>query len=402
LEDFRYVYDKMICDADFKDQVEDGEGGLADPEMADAAKSGGLGAFVASANFNIVVALMILLCTLDIIAQEIWRNDAEKCKDHYNSIIWLLTNITFTGFFLGEMIIKMVALKCGYSGSNWNRFDFFLVIISIPGLIIALLNYGKDDEGDSGNLKILSVARVLRSMRFLRIFRLMHAKMSADKFVSMELARHMKKVTTLDCFVRAHVMAQCDLVKYCGGNGQLDEANETEIARCIMQSQCAAYTALCERANTQAQLGPEMYKELQNLHQRKHISEGLSKWIMKAHSDGALSATEAHAIVHPLNHLIAHTVQTLSDRAEGVIDVGGDKHGHGHGGGHGEGGGHGHGHGEAAEAKVVQVGGAPSSEPAPAPPDTGVQPTTVGAAEAAPGAVEEAPAAVVEAPTASP
>merc|ERR1719375_2924275 len=124
-------------------------------------------------------------------------------------------------------------MKCKYFGSGWNKFDCFLVIVGLFGFVMSCVTRGKEAEL-AGKTRIIRVARVLRTLRFLRIFRLFHARMTADKFVSLELARHMKKATTLDCFVRAHVLAQIDLVKYFGGNGKLDEANESEIARTIL------------------------------------------------------------------------------------------------------------------------------------------------------------------------
>jgi len=116
-------------------------------------------------------------------------------------------------------------------------------------------------------------------------------------------------------------MAQIDLVKYFGGNGKLDEANESEIARCILQSQVATYRALCQIATTQEEMGVEVYAELENLYSRKFITENLSKWVLDAHKDGALSATEAHAILHPLNHMVAECVAQLGDRAEGFTNT---------------------------------------------------------------------------------
>jgi len=116
-------------------------------------------------------------------------------------------------------------------------------------------------------------------------------------------------------------MAQIDLVKYFGGNGKLDEANESEIARCILQSQVATYRALCMIAATQEEMGQGIYTELENLYRRKHITEGLSQWVLQAHKDGALSATEAHAILHPLNHMVAECVAALGERAEGLVDT---------------------------------------------------------------------------------
>jgi hypothetical protein len=65
LNDFDYVYTKMIADDEFKDQVENGEdefGGIADAEMAEVAKKGGyFNKIVSSGQFNIAVALAFLL-----------------------------------------------------------------------------------------------------------------------------------------------------------------------------------------------------------------------------------------------------------------------------------------------------------------------------------------------------
>merc|ERR1719331_1954019 len=212
-----------------------------------------------------------------------------------------------------------MVLKLAYFKSTWNRFDFFLVWVGVFGLVMSIATFGKGAEM-AGKTRILRIARVLRTLRFLRIFRLFHAKMNGDKYVSLELAREFKKVTVLTCFVRAHVMAQLDLVKYFGGNGKLDEANESEIARCIIQSQVVTYKALCLIAATQEHMGGTIYTELENLYSRKHITEGLSKWVLQAHKDGALSATEAHAILHPLNHMVAECLALLSERAEGMME----------------------------------------------------------------------------------
>ena len=38
-------------------------------------------------------------------------------------------------------------------------------------------------------------------------------------------------------------------------------------------------------AGTQEQIGKDMYTELQNLYQRKSITEGLSNWVLGAHKD---------------------------------------------------------------------------------------------------------------------
>merc|ERR1719353_1009104 len=116
--------------------------------------------------------------------------------------------------------------------------------------------------------RVLRLARMLRTMRFLRVFRLFNAKLSADKFVSLDLAKHMKKITTMSCFITAHLIAQKDIVKYFGGNGKLDEEDESEIARCILQSQVATYKALLAAADAQRHMKRGLHDELKSLYMR--------------------------------------------------------------------------------------------------------------------------------------
>jgi len=322
LIDFNYVHHRMEHDSTFTILAEgegDGTAELGDEEDAKTSEDVGVcGKIVSSSQFNVSVALAILLNTLQVCAEEIWRCEGCEISNH---AIWLVLDAIFTIFFLGEFVIKVIAMRCGYFGDWWNRFDFFLVWVGVFGLVMGIVTQGSESEM-AGKTRIIRVARVLRTLRFLRLFRLFHARLSADKMVSMELARHMKKLTTLHCFVHAHLTAQLQLVKYFGGNGALDEANETEIARCILQSQVFVYRALRYTSETQGELGEETFIELQNLHKRKSITESLSQFILRAHGDGALSATEAHAVLHPLNHLIASCVKTLADRAEGLVERG--------------------------------------------------------------------------------
>jgi len=320
LVDYSYVHEKMLADKEFakaggNESDDDIGGGLADAEVAGAVDKGSrCGSLVASWQFNVSVVLAILFNSLQVAAEEIWKKEGD------DNIAWLGLDGFFSMFFLFEFFSKFCAMKCGYFKTWWNRFDFFLVTVGVFGFVMGIATMGQGSEM-AGKTRIIRIARVLRTLRFLRIFRLFHARMSADKYVSLELARHMKKVVTLDCFIRAHTMAQVDLIKYFAGNNEVDMVHETELGRCVLQSQVVTYQALCQVAKTQAQLGDEVYLELKGLHKRKMITEGLGQFVMDAHSDGAISATEAHSILHPLNHNIAQCVRTLADRAEGVLET---------------------------------------------------------------------------------
>jgi hypothetical protein len=327
LEDFPYVQHHVSEDVEFKDDT-DGmdENPLSDSSMHDVTVDTPLAKLIASAHFNLSVAVVILLNTIQVMCEELFRDNCDSScgnvcvkADIDDHVVWLILDIIFTTFFCIEFGLKFGWMRCSYFKDNWNRFDFFLVIVGLFGLIASAATRGS--AGDvAGKTRIIRVARVLRTLRFLRIFRLFHAKLSADKFVSMELARHMKKIVTLSCFIHAQRMAQVQLVRYFGGNGKLDEANESEIARCILQSQVNVYKAYYEACQTKQKLGDEVSKELENLRRRKRITEGLSRFVTDAHIAGALSATETHAILHPLNHQIAVCMKTLNDRTEGVLD----------------------------------------------------------------------------------
>lgn len=78
---------------------------------------------------------------------------------------WLLTlDHVFIVFFLVEVIVKLGVLKPrGYFGNAWNRFDFFIVVGSLPVLFLAVF-----DLPDTTLLILLRLFRLVRLVRFLR------------------------------------------------------------------------------------------------------------------------------------------------------------------------------------------------------------------------------------------
>ncbi len=81
------------------------------------------------------------------------------------SDIWLYyIDHFFIIFFLLEALVKLFYLKPkAYFADNWNRFDFFLVIVSLPTLLA--------DYFPIPNTSILLVLRLLRLFRLVRLFR---------------------------------------------------------------------------------------------------------------------------------------------------------------------------------------------------------------------------------------
>jgi len=80
-------------------------------------------------------------------------------------IINILDN-TITLLFSFEIIVKLQEFGFKkYFKSNWNKFDFFLVALSLPALILFLLNLEKTNISF---LLIFRVMRVFKSFRFLK------------------------------------------------------------------------------------------------------------------------------------------------------------------------------------------------------------------------------------------
>ncbi len=78
---------------------------------------------------------------------------------------WLIgLDQAFIIFFLVEVTVKLSVLKPkAYFASAWNRFDFFIIMGSLPVLFLALF-----DLPDTTLLVLLRLFRLVRLVRFLR------------------------------------------------------------------------------------------------------------------------------------------------------------------------------------------------------------------------------------------
>ena len=78
---------------------------------------------------------------------------------------WLLAlDQAFIVFFLVEVVVKLSVLKPkAYFASAWNRFDFFIILGSLPVLFLAMF-----DLPDTTLLVLLRLFRLVRLVRFLR------------------------------------------------------------------------------------------------------------------------------------------------------------------------------------------------------------------------------------------
>jgi len=274
-----------------------------------------LGRMVASAPFSIVMALAIVANCVYVLVE-----DEARTSDNSDHLIWLIIEASFTSLWLFEFLLKFWVMRWTYFHSSASVFDFVLVVLGLFGLVVSVLEHSSGETSEVADLAgVMRISRVFRVLRFLRIFRLFHARLSADKAVSVELANHMLRIDTLSSFIAAHLSSQQALIKYFGGNGAIDTAEEAEIARCIVQSQVYVYQAIQMAFEEEKKLSDEdLLQDLKWTYERKEITESLEEFVIAAYKDGAISAREAESIVHPLHHQIVECLRKLNDSAEGI------------------------------------------------------------------------------------
>ena len=83
----------------------------------------------------------------------------------YGTILLVLDNI-ITALFLTELVVKFKVFGVkNYFSSNWNRFDFLLIVLSLPALIAFITPI---EITSFSFLLVFRVLRVFKSFRFLK------------------------------------------------------------------------------------------------------------------------------------------------------------------------------------------------------------------------------------------
>jgi hypothetical protein len=123
--------------------------------------------------FDMFIALFIVLNVLSMAVESFkqsqWQLDFS-----------VVANYFFTFVFGWECIFKLYGLyPRRYYTSAWNRFDFFIVMISFAGIAI-------DNLGSSVGLNptVLRVLRIFRIFRILRAFRIFKAAKGLQAIIS--------------------------------------------------------------------------------------------------------------------------------------------------------------------------------------------------------------------------
>ncbi len=106
--------------------------------------------------FNILILIVLNAITITLLyfptfQGNDWLETADRC---------------FTILFVIEAITKIVVFRpSGYFGSSWNWFDFVLVVLSLPSLLVGLIPL--PDTSFWLLFRLLRLARLIRFFRFV-------------------------------------------------------------------------------------------------------------------------------------------------------------------------------------------------------------------------------------------
>jgi len=113
--------------------------------------------------FDMFVAFFIVANVVSMAVDSFKSSSAQKQFD-------MVSNYFFTYVFGVECFLKMWTMRMHrYFDNGWNKFDFFIVMMSYIGVLID--NLGDTIEIDPTILRILRIFRIFRILRAFRIFK---------------------------------------------------------------------------------------------------------------------------------------------------------------------------------------------------------------------------------------
>lgn len=271
--------------------------------------------FLNSIVFQIAMLLAINASSICIFVEEEYRT--EKNDSHQ---AWMYLDAVFVVIFTIEFLLNFADQKCRYFADSWNVFDFILVVLGIIGLTVNIMAVGKVQDSKLDNVsadgRVVRVARVFRVLRLIRLLRLVRyfhlikARLT-NKEETLQIREHMQKTCVLQCFVRAHLSSQKEMVQYFGTHEKVDSI---EVARCLLQSQCAIYKAMSVGVAEERRLDRKLLKEITQVRESKAIAEELERFVMDAHCGGVINAREAESILRPLHGHMQQLMKRIQEQ----------------------------------------------------------------------------------------
>jgi len=253
---------------------------------------------VRSSSFQASIMFVILVNTVLILA--------EPADEMSWNIGWLISDIIFTLFFLGEFFLKFWVYGRRYFWDAWNLLDFTCIWMGVMALVFRILIITDVASVSSvpSEAELLRINRLFRLMRVMRaatmfhIIRVIYAQYHNKSIViSPGFARRMDIIQTMKSLATAHIRSHSEFLKYFGDNGSVASVEEVH---CLLASRMSVYLALTMAAVEARKTNMEIMDGLNVLNQTTEITAELSRFVCDALDAGVISANEAEGLTTPL------------------------------------------------------------------------------------------------------
>eukprot|EP00929_Paragymnodinium_shiwhaense_P123099 TRINITY_DN9657_c0_g2_i1.p1 TRINITY_DN9657_c0_g2~~TRINITY_DN9657_c0_g2_i1.p1 ORF type:complete len:1181 (+),score=264.47 TRINITY_DN9657_c0_g2_i1:100-3642(+) len=262
-----------------------------------------------SDKFNYFMMFIIVLNTAVIIMED----------SKVQSTTFMLIEIFFTTVYFIEFVIKFEDARMKYFSRAWNVFDFTLLVVGLLGLVFQFMDGTSVAAGEAAQTaKINRTLKTLRLGRMLKFCRLVESawRHRRGKDTTEDMCATMGSINLFEALIHAHVEAQSALVKYlCRDN----TPDTSEIAQVLLQSQATVYKALVLVDYEKEQLTDEyIIEDLSNHLASYQVAMELEHFLMETHTNGVISGSEAHTLMHPIHHGMALLQNNIKGMRLGV------------------------------------------------------------------------------------
>jgi len=160
--------------------------------------------------------------------------------------------------------------------------------------------------------RVLRILRAMRLVRLIKSWEVMRAVVAGD-MASVQTTERIHRLCILLAFIRAHAVAQQQLVRFLGRHGKIDNVN---LSRCIIQSQTGVYQAMLVFMYQEVHVVEWLLDEKEACENNIDSLLKMEAFVNDAQDGGVVSISEAES----LKHTVHHYIQMLMDRIEDVCE----------------------------------------------------------------------------------
>jgi len=291
---------------------------------------------------NFVNSHKFCMCKfLVIVASVIFAILAEKKTISDESFV--IVESVFMILFTIEFLLMVLAMRCRYFTISWNRFDFGLLLVGWACVAANVYILTKPEETTTTTTasvttamvcptttttaivanNLIQIGRVMRyagALRFTALtqnLRLLGSLLTGN-IPSVDHMDRVQRLCILLTFIRAHITAQQQLIRFVGKHGRPDSAT---LARCIIQSQTGVYEAMIALAYQEMGAGEWILDEKAACEDNIKSLGKLEAFVGEAQTGGVVSTNEAASFKHTMHHYVQKLMSRIDSLCDGSVAI---------------------------------------------------------------------------------